>query len=110
MDVGCQLNGRDSLLVAGDEIHRNEPLAEGNLRVLEDSPDKNGEIRLAVGAMEPPVGAGNAMVLAAERANHIILLPTGLKYSLTASFFGIEVRGKFINAIEMTKVYHKSQV
>ena len=27
-----------------------------------------------------------------------------------ASFFGIKIRGEFVDAIEVTEVYHKSQV
>lgn len=41
MDIGSQLNGRDALLVAGDKVHRNEPLGKGNLRILEDGSNEN---------------------------------------------------------------------
>lgn len=109
-NITAQLHRGNALLVAADEIHRNEPLAEGNLGVLKDGSDKDGEIRLAMGAMEATIGTGGAMVLTAERANHIGLLPTGLKDSLAAFGFRIKVIGKVKDVVEAAEVNHKSQV
>lgn len=110
IDVRSQLNGGDTLLVARDKVHRNEPLAEGNLRVLKDSSHKHGEIGLAVTAMETAIGSNGAMVLTAERADNIFLLPTGFVDGLTAFLLGGEVIGQFKDAIEASEVNHKTQV
>ena len=105
-NVSSQLHGGNALLVAGDEIHRNEPLAEGYLRVLKDSTHRYGEILAAVGATERTVLAGAAIVLPAERANHIILLPTRFKDCLAALFLGVEVGSESKYGVEATEIYH----
>ena len=84
--------------MAGDKVHSEEPLTEGNLRVLKDSPNGNGEVRLAVVAVVAvvsSVGTAHAVVVSAERANHIVLVPTGLKDSLTTLVLGGEVVRQF---------------
>ena len=93
--------------MARDKIHRNEPLAKGNLRVLKDSSHKHGEIGLAMTAMETAIGSNGAMVLTAERTNNIVLRPTRFVDGLTAFLFGREVIGQFKDAIEASEVNHK---
>ena len=105
-NVRSQLNGRNALLVATDEVHSEEPLAKRNLRVLKDGSDGDGEVRLAVTAMEPSVSTAHAMVVSAMGANHIFLVPTGLKDSLTALFLGGEVSGEFKYGVEAVEVNH----
>ena len=100
MDVRSQLNGGNALLVAGNEVHRNEPLAEGNLRVLEDGSDGDGEIRLAMVAVEPTVSTAYAVMMSAEWADNILLVPTGLEDSPAALVLGVEVLGEFEYGIE----------
>lgn len=108
-NVRSQLNRGNTLLVAGDKVHSEEPLAEGNLRVLKDSSDSDGEVRLAVVAVESSVGTAHAVVVSAERANHIVLVPTGLKDSLTALVLGGEVVRQFKYGIETAEVNHISK-
>jgi uncharacterized protein (UPF0264 family) len=110
MDVVCQLNGRDALLVAADKVHGDEPLAEGYLRILKDSTDGDGEILAAVRATKRTILAVMAMMLTAERADHIVLIPTGLKDGLTAFDFRIKVGCQFKDGVETSEVNHKSQV
>ena len=110
MDIGSQLNGRDALLMARNEIHRNEPLAKGNLRVLKDSSNEDGEIGLAMIAMETAIGAAHAMMLTAEGADNIVLLPTRFVDGLAALVLGGEVIGKVKDIVEASEVNHKSQV
>ena len=110
MDIGSQLNGRDALLVAGDKVHRNEPLGKGNLRVLEDGSNEDGEILSAVRATEGTILAGVAMMLTAERANNIVLLPTGVTDSADATLFGGEESRQFDDGVETREVNHKAQV
>ena len=79
------------------------------LVLLIDSPDRDGEVRLAVVAVESSVGTAHAVVVSAERANHIILVPAGLKDSLTALVLGGEVGGKFKYGVETAEVNHISK-
>ena len=95
--------------MAGDKVHCKKPLDKWNLGVLKDSSNGNGEVRLAVVAMETSVSTAYAMVLSAERANSVILVPTGLEDSLAALVLGVEVRGEFVYAVELAEVNHKSQ-
>ena len=107
VDIRCQLNRRYAFLVARYKIHSEKPLDETDFRILEYGSNEDGEIRLAVGAMESSVSTGNAMVLSTERTNNIVLFPTGFENVTFAAFLAIEVGRKFDNAIEMTEVYHK---
>ena len=95
--------------MATDEVHGDEPLAEGNLRVLEDGSDGDGEVRLAMVAVEPSVGTAHTVMMSAEGADNILLVPTGLEDSLAALVLGVEVRSEFVYAIELAEVNHKSQ-
>ena len=108
-DIRSQLNGGNTFLVAGDKVHSEKPLDKRNLGILEDSTDGNGEVRLAVAAMESSVSTADAMVLSAERADNVILVPTGLEDSLAALVLGVEVRSEFVYAVELAEVNHKSQ-
>lgn len=108
-NVRSQLNGRNALLVATDEVHSEEPLAKRNLRVFKDGSHGDGEVRLAVTAMESSVSTAHAMVVSAMGANHIVLVSTGLKNSLTALFLGGEVGGEFKYGVEAVEVNHKSK-
>ena len=110
MNVRSQLNGRDSLLVAGDKVHGNEPLAKGYLRVLEDCADKDGEILTAVRTTEGTILTSIAMVFSTERTDNILLVPTGLEDSLAAFFFSGKVVCEFEYGVESAEVNHKSQV
>ena len=93
-----------------DKIHGDEPLAKGNLRILEDSTHKDGEIGLAVIAMEPTIGAAHAMMMTAEGANHTLLVPTRFEDGLAALFLGGEVVCQFEDGVESAEVNHKAQV
>lgn len=108
-DIRSQLNGGNAFLVAGDKIHGEKPLHKRNLGILEDSTYGNGEVRLAVAAMESSVSTADAMVLPAERTYNVILVPTGLKDSLATLVLGVEVRSEFVYAVELAEVNHKSQ-
>ena len=90
-DIRSQLNGGYTLLVAGNKVHCKKPLYKRNLGVLKDSTYGNGEIRLAVAAMESAIGTAHAMVLPAKGADNVILVPTGLEDSLAALVLGVEV-------------------
>jgi len=61
-------------------------------------------------AMEATIGTTHAMMLSAERTNHIVLIPTRLEDSPTALVFGIEVGSEFEYGVESAEVNHKSQV
>ena len=108
-NVRSQLNGGNDLLVATDKVHSKEPLAEGNLRVLKDSFDRDGEDRLAVVAVESSVGTAHAVVVSAVGANHIVLVPTGLNDSLTALVLGGEVVRQFKYGVETGEINHLSK-
>lgn len=110
MNITAQLRRGNTFLVRGNEIHRNEPLAEGYLGILEDGSDQDREMGLAMTAMETTIGSDGAMVLTAERANNILLVPTGLKDGLTAFLLGGEVIGEFEDRVESSEVNHKAQV
>ena len=107
MDVRSQLNGGNALLVAGNEVHGDEPLAKGNLRVLEDGSDGDGEVRLAMVAVESSVGTAHTVMMSAEGADNILLVPTGLEDCPAAFVLGVEVLGEFEYGIEARKVNHK---
>lgn len=107
MDVRSQLNGGNALLVAGNKVHGDEPLAKGNLRVLEDGSDGDGEVRLAMVAVESSVGAARTVMMSAEGADNILLVPTGLEDCPAAFVLGVEVLGEFEYGIEVRKVNHK---
>ena len=82
------------------------------LVLLLDSPDRDGEVRLAVVAVVAvvsSVGTAHAVVVSAERANHIVLVPTGLKDSLTTLVLGGEVVRQFKYGIETAEVNHISK-
>ena len=96
MDIRSKLHGRDTLLAAGDKVHSNEPLAKGYLRVLEDSTNKDGEILTAVRPAEGAILTSIAMVFSAERADNILLVPTGLKDSLAT----LALSGKVVSEFE----------
>ena len=59
--------------------------------------------------MESAISTADAVVLPTERTDNVILVPTGLEYSLAALVFGVEVRSKFVYAVELAEVNHKSQ-
>lgn len=108
--VTCQLARGYALLVGRYEVHRNEPLAERYLSVLEDSAHQYRKISFATRAVESAVGTTDAMVLTAERANNVLLVPPGVEDSLAALIFGVEVVGEVKDIVEALEVNHKSQV
>lgn len=61
-------------------------------------------------AMVTTIGAVRTMMLTAERADDIMLVPTRFKYGLAAFCLRVEVGGQFVDAIETAEVNHKSQV
>jgi len=61
-------------------------------------------------AMVTAIGTAYTMVLATERANNIMFIPTRFKDCLAAFSLRVEVGGKFVDAIETAEVNHKSQV
>ena len=75
-DIRSQLNGRYTLLVAGDKVHCKKPLDKRNLCVLKDGSYGYGEVRLAVAAMESAIGTAHTVMLPAERTYNIVLVPS----------------------------------
>ena len=75
-DIRSQLNGGYTLLMAGDKVHCKKPFDKRNLCVFKDSTYSNGEVSLAVTAMESAISTAHAMMLPAERTNHIVLAPS----------------------------------
>src|SRR3972149_2196034 len=47
-----QLNGRDTLLVCGNEIDSHEPLLEGKGRIFKDGSNANGELFSTIGTLK----------------------------------------------------------
>ena len=109
MNISSQLNRGNAFLVAGDKVHCKKPLYKRNLGILKDGSYGYREVRLTVAAMESPVSTTYAVMLSAERADNVILVPTGLEYCLAALVFGVEVRSEFVYAVELAEVNHKSQ-
>ena len=107
-NISCQLYGRNALLVAGDKVHGDKPFHQRNLGVLKDSAHKDGKVRPAVVAVESSIGSRSAVVLSAERANNVVLLPSGITDCLPALLFGVIVGGKFVNAVESVYLNHTS--
>ena len=68
VDVTAELYGGYALLVAADEVHCHEPLAQSNLRIFKDCPYGYGEFVLAALALETSVLALDAMCAAAVGA------------------------------------------
>lgn len=93
-----------------DKIHGDEPLAEGYLRILEDGSNKDGEIGIAMAAVEAAIGAAYATVLTAEGAYNVMFLPTGFVDGLAAFVLRREVIGEFEDRVEASEVNHKAQV
>lgn len=106
VEVTAELAGGYPLLVGGNEVHGNEPLAQGNLRVLEDSADGDGEVPLAVVAAVAAVLALRAVMPAAVGADHVVLCPTGVAYRSAAALLGAEVVGECENGVEVLEVNH----
>ena len=96
--------------MAADKVHGKEPLAERNLRVLEDCPDRNGKVLLASGAVETSVSTNGTMVFATERAYNIAFLPTRVEESLTAFLLAVKVGGQFKYVVKSVEVNHNSQI
>ena len=71
---------------------------------------RNNADGLAVTAMEPSIGTANSMMMTAEGANHILLVPTRFEDGLAALFLGGEVVGQFEDGVESAEVNHKAQV
>lgn len=61
-------------------------------------------------AMVTSIGAARTMMLTAERADDIMLVPTRFKDGFAAFSLRVEIGGKFVDAIETAEVNHKSQV
>ena len=77
----------------------------GNLGVLEYRADEAGEIVFALVAAKTTVGAADAMVVAAVRADHVIT-PPRLDESLLAGLFVNEVVCDGYERVEHGEVNH----
>ena len=110
MNISSQLSRGNAFLVAGDKVHCKKPFHQRNLGILKDSTYGNGEIRLAMAAMKSAIGTAHTVMLPAERTYNIVLVPSWFKDCPAASFLGIKIIGEFVDAIEVTEVYHKSHV
>ena len=110
MNVTAELARGNALLVAADEIHRNEPLAKANLRVLKDGSDGHGEVLTALVATVTTVLALYAVMTATVGANNVTLLPTGVTDGTLATVLGGKELGEFKYGIESAEVNHKAQV
>jgi len=105
LNVTGQLKRRYALLVAADEIHRQEPLAQRQLGVLEDGARDAGEVVATDLATEAAIRATGAMVLAAVWANNIVA-PTCFSQCLLTSLFVNEVVGYCDEGVELCEIYH----
>lgn len=106
-EVTAQLMGGNALFVAGDEVHRDEPFPEGNLGVLKDGTDRDGEILPAFRATVCTVLPGPAMVPTAEGADDVILLPAGVADGSFTPFLGAEEGGQLKDGIEAGEINHR---
>ena len=95
--------------MAGDKVHCKEPFAEAYLRVLKYSSDGNRKVFATFIATEGTILAGFAVVLAAERANDIVLIPPRIKDGLLAFILGIKVGREFKNTVKVVEVNHNSK-
>lgn len=94
----------DTLLVRGNEIEGDEPLAEGHITPLEDGADSGREVMLAFVAAVASVNSLGAMVLTAVGANHVIA-PTRLSESVLAGVFIVEVVDYRYEAVEIAEIH-----
>ena len=94
--------------MGADEIHRNEPLAKTDFSILEDCSNQYREVLSTLWAAERTILAGVAVVSATERANDIVLIPTGIEDSLLAFGLAVEVVGKGEYGVESGEVNHKT--
>ena len=94
--------------MGADKIHRNEPLAKADFRVLEDSAYQYREVLSALWATEQTILAGVTMVSATERADDIVLIPTGIEDCLFAFGLVVEAVSEGEYGVESGEVNHKT--
>ena len=90
-----------------NQVHRDEPFPEGNLGVLKDGTDRDGEILPAFRATIRTVLSGVAMMPTAEGADNVILLPTGVADGTFTPFLGAEESGQLEDGIEAGEINHR---
>lgn len=79
-DLLCQLQGRDSLAGSDQEIHRVNPLVQGNVRPFKDRARPDREILLAgVAAIEAALASRNAFRAFADRTDNAIRPQAGFQ-------------------------------
>ena len=108
VNIGSKLHGRYAFLMTRYEIHGEKPFHEGYLGILEYGSNEDGEVLATMIATIRAVLASGTMVLSAERADDIILLPTRVADITAATFLAVEVGSQLDNAVEVTEVYHKN--
>ena len=105
-EVTAQLMGGNALLVGRNQVHRDEPFPEGNLGVLKDGSDRDGEILPAFRATICTVLSRVAMMPTAEGADNVILLPAGVTDGTFTPFLGAEEGGQLKDGIEAGEINH----
>ena len=84
----------NTLLVAADKIHSNEPLDEWQLCILKDSTDKTREVLVAFSTVETSILGHFAMMLTAIRTYNVLFIantPTTLNDGLLALLVRSEI-------------------
>jgi hypothetical protein len=97
--------GGNTLLMAADKVHGNEPLNQRQFGVLEDSTHETRKVLEAVVATEATIATLAAMVCAAVGANHVAVAPTRIDDCLLAFLLGIEIGGERNDVVESAKVH-----
>ena len=98
----------DTLLVAADKIHSQEPLDKWQLGILEDSAYQAREILATVLATELTVLAYHTVMTTTVGANDITISPTTFNDGLLALLVRVEIRGEGDNAVEFLEIYHNT--
>lgn len=107
MDVTCKLEGGDTLLVGGNEVHCHEPLAQGEVAVLKDGSDLHGEGITAMAALEPfAVLSALIAVGASAIGAYDGFTPALLAEETAALDFGVEVGDEVDEGVELEKAEH----
>ena len=93
----------------GNQVHGDEPLDQGYLRVVENRTCRTREVLLAARAAETAVLSPVAMVLSAVRAYGILIFPdtpTRFDDCLLADVIVVEVLNESEEAVELCEIYH----
>jgi hypothetical protein len=90
MNVLCQLDRGNTLLMTADKVHCHKPLAQGYLGILENRANQHGEIGAATVTAVFTIGAFNAFYATAIGAYNVFT-PALLFEHLLAAFLGVEI-------------------